>query len=104
MKKMLKMILIVIVVQLLLWGYALVKCEILTHIYYDDFKHAYAQNTMLGDIEYFKVLNCNGNIAEVYYIGEGMSSGDVLSFEIMMVYGWKQLGAQFGLHPEVLLK
>lgn len=44
---------------------------------------------MLVDVEYFKVLRCNSKEAEVYYVSDGMSHGDVLHFE-KAEDGWKQ--------------
>ena len=106
MKRILKIVLIAIIILLLLWGFALVKCEILTHIYYDDFEQAYAQNTMIGEIEYFKVLKCNGNIAEVYYVGEGMSMGNVLTFEnnngIWSETSWNTIWSTSGSASDVI--
>jgi hypothetical protein len=49
--------------------------------YYDDFAFAYTQTTMLGDMEYFKVLRCDGATADVYYVGKGRTAADVLTFE-----------------------
>ena len=64
------MILIIIIVAIMIpvafWGISLIKCEMLTHKYYNDFAQAYKQNTMLGEMEYFRVLSCDENIAEVY--------------------------------------
>ena len=80
MKKILKAFLIVIITFLVIWIGALLKCEYLTQKYYDDFKYAYTSNTMLGDMEYFKVLSCDGKYAEVYYVGKDMSCGNVLTF------------------------
>ena len=71
----------VIAILLLIWGISLIKCEILTAKYYDDFSDAYKQNTMLGEMEYFKVLRCDGKTAEVYYVEKNMSTGTVLTFE-----------------------
>ena len=76
---------------LLIWGASLIKCEILTAKYYDDFKTAHLQNTMLREeLEYFKVLRCNGKTAEVYYVGRDMSGGNVLTFEKQDGV-WKQI-------------
>ena len=72
---------IVIALPVVIWIASLIKCEVLTLIYNDDFETAYMQNTMLGEIEYFKVLKCNGRTAEVYYVGKDTSVGNVLSFE-----------------------
>ena len=69
---------------LILWIGTLIKCEILTHQHYNEFKDAYKQNTMLGDMEYFKVLNyCpyRTDTAQVYYVGKDHSAGNVLTFQ-----------------------
>lgn len=69
----------IIFVFLIVWVAALLKCEYLTNKYYDEFEFAYRSNTMVNDIEYFKVLKCDGSTAEVYYVSDGC--GDVLTFE-----------------------
>lgn len=68
-----------VAIFLMVWGSALIKCEILTNKYYDEFKCAYQSNSMISDIEYFKILNCDDATAEVYYVSKG--SGNVLKFE-----------------------
>lgn len=69
---------------LITWIGTLIKCEVLTYQHYDEFKDAYKQNTMLGDMEYFKVL-CyaprRSDIAQVYYVCEGNTLGSVLIFK-----------------------
>lgn len=78
-------LIIVIMIQFV----ALIKCEILTRQYYSDFENAYKSNTMLGDMEYFKVLKCNGKTAKVYYVSEDKTMGNVLSFE-KIDNNWKE--------------
>ena len=70
-----------VLILVLIWVASLIKCEILTHTYFTDFEFAYAQNTMLGDMAYFKVLSCNGKSACVYYVEQEMSAAHVLTFE-----------------------
>lgn len=68
---------------LIMWVGALTKCEVLTHQHYDEFKDAYKQNNMLGEMEYFKVLRYDpsrSDIAQVYYVCEGNVSGSVMTF------------------------
>lgn len=69
----------VITVFLIVWGAALVQCEFLTDKYYEIFDGAYQSNTMIGPVEYYKVLKCDGKTAEVYYISS--ACGNVLEFE-----------------------
>lgn len=83
-RKVLIIVLAVVLVALLpfiVWGSSLLKCEILTKIYYDDFEYAWTDNTMLDEMEYFKVLDCDGETARVYYVSEGMDWANVLTFE-----------------------
>lgn len=72
---------VIVLLMLIFWISALIKCEILTHNYYDDFALAYTENTMLGEMEYFKVLKCDGKTAEVYYVEKEMLMAHVLTFE-----------------------
>ena len=80
-KTILCILLIALLIPALVWVVSLIKCEILTQKYYDDFQYAYTSNTMLGQMEYFKVLRCDETSAEVYYVSKGMTGGDVLCFE-----------------------
>ena len=84
MKKHIKQISLYIIAStfvlfLVIWGTALLKCEILTHKYYNEFEFTYQNNTMLTDVKYFKVLSCDEKSAEVYYISD--STGDILEFK-----------------------
>jgi len=63
---------------LIVWGASLLKCEWLTREYYDEFEFAYRDNTMITDVEWFKVLMCDGNTAEVYYVSD--TCGDIVVF------------------------
>ncbi len=69
----------IIAVFIIVWCAALIKCEVLTNKYYEEFESAYQSNSMISDVEYFKVLNCDGKTAEVYYVSD--ASGDVLEFK-----------------------
>ena len=63
------------------WIATLVKIDIQTHAHYDEFEYAYMDGTMLGDMEYFKVVYYDDYMAQVYYVSEGRSGGDLLVFE-----------------------
>ncbi len=81
-KKYLKFIpLYILIIIVLVFATALIRCEILTQKYYSDFEYAYKDNTMLGNIEYFKVLECDGKTARVYYVAEDMKGASVLTFK-----------------------
>ena len=62
------LILTIVVIFLAVWVASLLKCEILTRKYHDDFAEAYKSNTMIGDMDFFKVISCDGEEAEVYYV------------------------------------
>ena len=68
------------------WVGSLIKCEVLTYLHYDEFKDAYKQNTMLGDMEYFRVLDYSPyrtfDLAQVYYVSKGKTAGNVLTFKL----------------------
>lgn len=85
MKKKIKYLFFGIVICLLfIWIGSLIKCEVLTHKYYNEFKDAYKENTMIDEIEYFKVLSYSPHrsydIAQVYYVSKGKTSANVLTF------------------------
>lgn len=82
MKKVIKfLLLLVVVAAVMIQAVALIKCEILTKKHYSEFEFAYKSNTMLGDMEYFKVLSCDETTARVYYVEEGNTVASVLTFE-----------------------
>ncbi len=105
-----KVIFLIVIAAILiptaLWTSALIKCEMLTQKYYDDFKQTYTQNTMLGEMEYFKVLNCDENIAEVYYVSKGMTAAHVLTFEnnngVWKEMSWNTIWSATGSASEVI--
>lgn len=82
-KKYVKIIFLVILgLAVIIQAAALIKCEILTRRYCSDFEYAYKNNTMLADEEYdFKVLDCDGANARVYYVSKGKTDAHVLTFE-----------------------
>lgn len=67
------------VLFLIVWCVSLIKCEILTSKYHDDFQNEYEQVGMISDVQEFKVLGCNGKKAKVYYVSE--NDGNVVEFE-----------------------
>lgn len=80
-KKFFSIILVgIVLIPILFWISSLIKCEVLTHKYYKAFERAYTNNTMLGEMEYFKVLSCDGKTAEVYYVSKDKTDANVLTF------------------------
>ncbi|MBE7021178.1 MAG: hypothetical protein E7411_07080 [Ruminococcaceae bacterium] len=81
MKKIIKIfILFVLILFIAFWGLSILKCEILTYLYGEQFAQMYREYTMIDDIDYFKVLNYSKDSARVYYVGLERSSGSVLRF------------------------
>ena len=105
-KVILIIILAAIIIPVAFWTSALIKCEILTHKYHDDFAQAYTQNTILGEMEYFKVLSCDGNVAEVYYVSRGMTDANVLTFKnnngVWQEISWETIWSTSGSASEVI--
>ena len=105
-KRVMLIIVVVIMIPIAFWASALIKCEILTKAHYDDFKQAYKQNTMLGEIEYFKVLSCNENTAKVYYVSKGMTEGSVLTFKnnngVWQKTSWETIWSASGSASDVI--
>ena len=97
---------VIIAIPIVFWISSLIRCEILTQKYFDDFKQAYTQNTMLGEIEYFKVLNFNGNTAEVYYVSQGMTDANLLTFEnkngTWTEISWKTIWSSSGSASKII--
>lgn len=71
----------ILLVFLVVWGASLLKCETLTNKYSEELKYAHTENTMLGKIESYKVLECDGEKARVYYVCDNNTVGNVLEFE-----------------------
>ncbi len=69
----------IVAILLIIWCASLIKCEVLTSKYFDDFEYAYKSNKMIDNVEYFKVLKCDGETAEVYYVSD--TNGDILKFK-----------------------
>ena len=71
----------IVLVFLVVWGASLLKCEILTNKYSEELKYAHTENTMLGKIESYKVLECDGEKARVYYACDYNTVGHILELE-----------------------
>ena len=81
MKKILiKIFMVFLTVFLLIWGVSILRCEILTYQYGSQFEKVYLENTMIGDVDYLKILNYTNDTAQVYYVSKNRSSGNILKF------------------------
>ncbi|MBE7026353.1 MAG: hypothetical protein E7410_02125 [Ruminococcaceae bacterium] len=83
MKKFLIFILIISLIVFVFWGIPMLKCEYLTARYGHEFDLSQVpeENSMLGKVEWFKILSYNDDIAQIYYIDEDFSTGNILTFK-----------------------
>ncbi|MBE7052210.1 MAG: hypothetical protein E7395_06545 [Ruminococcaceae bacterium] len=79
-KILIKLCIIALILFLIVWGLSILKCEILTSKYGSQFELIHQENTMIGNIEYLKVLNYTRDTAQVYYVSENRSAGNILMF------------------------
>lgn len=76
-----KVMLLLIIFFLLIWGISLARCEILTLLHGSEFDNKLCQeNTMIDPIKYLKVLNYSDTQARIYCVSEGYSMGNILGF------------------------
>lgn len=77
----LAVVLTILATPFLIWGGSLLKCEVLTRVNYDDFESADLSDTMIGEIAYFKILECSDDEARIYYVEKDNSAAYVVTFE-----------------------
>ena len=80
MKILKKIIIVLILCVIAIWGFSITYCEILTHFHGKEFAAVYRENTMMGEIDYLKVLDYSDATARVYYVSRNRSGGDILVF------------------------
>lgn len=79
-----------LLIFLIYWLVSYIQCEQLTKTYGHEFSEAYLNYTMLGDIQYYKVLLYTETTAKVYYVTTDGGSGNILVFQKSELYdGWK---------------
>lgn len=83
MKKTLKIILIIALIFLVVWGISMLKCEYLTARYGHEFdlEEPYKQNSLIPKTQSFKVMSYGKELAELYCIGDNYSMGNLLIFK-----------------------
>lgn len=85
---------------LMFWFASVVKCEVLTLVYGKEFCEIYDSNTMIGDLEYFKVLNYSKTRSEVYFVSEGKITGHIVVFTkehgAWNINSWKTIWSKSG--------
>ena len=107
MKKIIKIIFACIITGfLIIWLGTLLKCEVLTWLHYDDFAEGYKETNMLGDMEYFKVIECTDDYARVYYVDKNMMGANEIRFckrDGQWVYdSWETIWSKTGSASEVI--
>ena len=81
-KKAFKIIFItVIAFFVLIWVGNIIECEITTLIHKNEFPPISDDNTMIGDIEYFKIIKYDKEEARLYYVSKNRSSGNIISYK-----------------------
>ena len=68
-----------ILLILFIWCASLLKCEILTAMYSKYFNERDVID-LLGDVQNCKVIDYSENEAKVYYVSEGKTMGNLLTF------------------------
>ncbi len=101
-----KLICVVLALFLVLWLGSLVRCELLTKEYYEDFKSGHLQSGFHDELEYLKVLSCDGTRAEVYYVAGDYANGCVFDFElrdgVWAMTEWSCVWSDYGSASDVI--
>lgn len=104
MKRIIKNIAVLgITIFMMVWGYALLKCEILTYLHWQEFYGLDKLNAPVIKSETVKVLEYSETKAKVYYVDD--RGGLILEFikkdeqwiSIRSKYVWSQGGTADGL-------
>ena len=71
-----------LIVFMLVWSSALISDFVLTHLYGEEFKltQEKKEEYRLYDIDYFKVVEYDGEKAELYYVCGDNTSAHIVSF------------------------
>lgn len=106
-KKISKWIIVtILMIPILFWLISLAKCEVLTIFHGDEFGEVYKENTMLGDMEYWKVLDISQDYARVYFVSKNHSNANILTFikeDGKWKYkNWETIWSQSGSASEVI--
>ena len=70
---------LLLAICILYWGVAIIKCEVMTHRYGEQFADLYAQHTMFQTPDYHKVIKYTDTRAEIYYVNRG-AGGDLVCY------------------------
>lgn len=82
-----------------IWIGAIVRCEILTLQYGNEFVELYKQTHMIADVDYLKIIHYNSNKAEVYFVTKH-KCGNILKFiknnNLWAMEDWETIWSQSG--------
>ncbi len=85
MSKKEKIFILILLIPVLLWVCSLLKCEVLTAIYGKEIKECYQKSEYLqnaiGEIDYFKILNRDGDEICVYFVTKEHKTAEIVIFE-----------------------
>ena len=71
---------VICMLPVLIWIGSLLKCDIYTVLYSNEFDTVYKEYTMIGEIDYLKVLKYNENEATIYYVSNEKMGGDIVEY------------------------
>lgn len=74
-----KIILTLCIAFLIVWGGSLIKCEVNTFMYGNQFHDEYKQTNMISGTQKLKVLKYSENKAKIYYSNK--EYGNIIIFE-----------------------
>ncbi len=64
----------------LFWAGSIIRCEILTSRYGQQFEGLYEQTHMIDEVDYWKVMEYSDSAARVYYVTKQVY-GNIITFE-----------------------
>ena len=75
-----KFLIILLFLPILFWLASCAKCEVLTYQHGQEFETLYKENTMIGEVDYLKVLDYSDTSARIYYVGINRSDGNTVKY------------------------
>lgn len=81
-KKAFKIIIITILAFfLVIWAGNIIEIEITTFIHKNEFPPIAYDNSMIGEIKYFKIIKYSKEEAKLYYVCKDRTSGNIVSYK-----------------------
>ena len=93
-------VLSLLIIFLVIWLFSLAKCEVLTILHGKEFNEIYKENTMIGEIDYLKILDYHDNFVgffykyqNIYYVSKERSNANILIFikesDVWKYHAWE---------------